>query len=58
MQNIVEKYTDDSVVSMDEDGVVAIEYVLIAGLVAAGVAITFATGLWEKMKTSLNGLIK
>jgi Flp pilus assembly pilin Flp len=56
MQNIVEKYTDDSVVSTDEDGVVAIEYVLIAGLVAVGVAITFASGLWTKMKAELDGL--
>lgn len=58
MQNIVEKYTAESIVTADEDGVVAIEYVLIAGLVAAGVAVVFATGLWTKMNTALDKLIK
>lgn len=56
MQNIVEKYTDQTVVSADDDGVVAIEYVLIAGLVAAGVIVVFATGLWTKMNNKLEGL--
>ena len=36
--------------------VVAIEYVLVAGLVAAGVAVLFATGLWTSMLAKLNEL--
>lgn len=56
MMNLVEKYTPEAVEATDDDGVVAIEYVLMAGLVAAGVAITFASGLWETMLGELNGL--
>ena len=56
MHNLVEKYTTEAVEVTDEDGVVAIEYVVIAGLVAVGVAITFAAGLWTKMKTELESL--
>ena len=39
MLNLVEKFTPEAVEATDEDGVVAIEYVLVAGLVAAGVAV-------------------
>jgi Flp pilus assembly pilin Flp len=56
MQNLVETFTPEAVEATDEDGVVAIEYVLVAGLVAVGVAITFGTGLWNKMLAELNGL--
>lgn len=56
MNNLVEKFTPEAVEATDDDGVVAIEYVLVAGLVAAGVAITFATGLWTIMLAKLNGL--
>ena len=55
MLNLVDKYTAETVTET-EDGVVAIEYVLVAGLVAVGVAITFATGLWTTMLNELNGL--
>jgi Flp pilus assembly pilin Flp len=55
MRNLVEKYTP-AVEVTDDDGVVAIEYVLVAGLVAVGVAITFGTGLWNTMLGKLNGL--
>lgn len=55
MQNLVEKYSTEAVEATD-DGVVAIEYVLVAGLVAAGVAVLFATGLWTTMLAKLNGL--
>ena len=57
MLNLVEKYTEEATTST-EDGVVAIEYVLIAGLVAGGVAIVFATGLWNSMNTKLSNLVK
>ena len=56
MMNLVEKYTAEATTETDEDGVVAIEYVLVAGLVAAGVIVVFATGLWTKMNTKLEGL--
>ena len=55
MHDLVEKFTP-AVEASDDEGVVAIEYVLIAGLVAIGVGITFATGLWTKMNTKLNAL--
>jgi Flp pilus assembly pilin Flp len=55
MHNFVERLTPD-VAATDDDGVVAIEYVLVAGLVAIGVAITFGTGLWTTMLGKLNGL--
>lgn len=55
MQNLVEQYTAEAAAE-NEEGVVAIEYVLVAGLVAVGVAITFATGLWTTMLGKLNGL--
>lgn len=56
MLNLVEKFTPEAVEATDDDGVVAIEYVLVAGLVAIGVAITFGTGLWNNMLAELNGL--
>ena len=55
MHNLVEKFTP-AVEATDDDGVVAIEYVLVAGLVAAGVAVLFATGLWTTMLGKLNAL--
>jgi len=55
VHNLVDRLTP-AVEAADDDGVVAIEYVLIAGLVAIGVGITFATGLWTKMNTKLEGL--
>jgi Flp pilus assembly pilin Flp len=55
MHNFVERFTPD-VEATDDDGVVAIEYVLVAGLVAIGVAITFGSSLWTTMLGKLNGL--
>lgn len=56
MKNLVDKFTSEKVEASDDDGVVAIEYVLVAGLVAAGVAVVFATGLWTAMNTALEDL--
>ena len=57
MMNLVEKYTPEAVEATDDDGVVAIEYVLMGGLVAAGVGVTLATtGIWTTMLGKLNGL--
>ena len=55
MLNLVEKFTPESV-EADDDGVVAIEYVLVAVAVAAGVVIVFTTGLWGKLNTKLSSL--
>ena len=55
MLNLVEKYSEEAAAE-SEDGVVAIEYVVMAGLVAIGVALTFGTSLWADMKTKLDNL--
>ena len=55
MLNLVEKYTEETVAET-EDGVVAIEYVLVAGLVVAGIAVVATTGLWTDMKNKLDAI--
>jgi len=55
MLNLVEKYSEEAAAE-SEDGVVAIEYVVMAGLVAIGVALTFGTSLWADMKAKLDAL--
>lgn len=55
MLNLVEKYSAEAGAETD-DGVVAIEYVIMAGLVAIGVALTFGSTLWAEMKAKLDGL--
>ena len=57
MQNLIEKFTEADAEATDDEGLVAIEYVVGAGLVAAGVAVVFATPLWTKMNTALSNLI-
>lgn len=54
MQNIVEKYSADTAVE-SEEGVVAIEYVLMAALVAAVVVGLFAA--FGNLGTRLSGVI-
>ena len=39
MLNLVEKFTPEAVEATDEDGVVAIEYVLLAAIVAVAVGL-------------------
>jgi hypothetical protein len=56
MKNLVEKFTPAVEAEKSDEGLVAIEYVVGAGLVAAGVAVVFATGLWTKMNAALEGL--
>ena len=55
MRNLVETFTSDTV-QADDDGVVAIEYVLVAVAVAAGVLLVFTTGMWGKLNDKLEGL--
>ncbi len=56
MQNLVEKFTPEAVEATEDDGVVAIEYVLVAAAVAAGVVIVFSTGMWTKLNAKLESL--
>jgi Flp pilus assembly pilin Flp len=55
MLNLVDKYSAEAATE-NEDGVVAIEYVIMAGLVAAGVALTFGSTLWTEMKAKLDNV--
>jgi Flp pilus assembly pilin Flp len=58
MLNLVEKFTPEAVEVTDDDGVVAIEYVLMAGLVAVGVGIVLAkTDVWTKLTAKLDGVL-
>lgn len=57
MLNLVEKYTPQTAAPSEDEGAVAIEYVLIAAAVAAGVLVVFATGIWTDLKTKLEGLV-
>ena len=58
MHNLVEKFTSATVEASNDEGVVAIEYVLIAGLVALGVAFVFSTtNLWQKLVDKLSSIL-
>lgn len=54
MENLVEKFMAEE--AEGQEGVVSIEYVLVAVAIAAGVAVVFATGLWSALNTRLSGL--
>jgi Flp pilus assembly pilin Flp len=58
MLNIVEKYSAETAVK-DEDGVVAIEYVITAGALVVALAAlwtTFGTDLAAKLQTIVTGI--
>lgn len=55
MLNLVEKYSEEAT-SETEDGVVAIEYVLVAGVVVLGIAAVATTSLWTDMKAKLDAI--
>jgi Flp pilus assembly pilin Flp len=59
MLNLVEKFTPEAVEATDEDGVVAIEYVLLAALAAAVVAGLFVAfgGLGDRLEGVINTVI-
>ena len=58
MLNLLEKFTPDNFEPDNDEGIVAIEYVLIAALVAIGVGIVFnETGIWAKLSSKLNAII-
>ena len=54
MLNLVEKFTPEAVEATDEDGVVAIEYVLMAALVV-GVVVALRRRLRRRWPTKLDG---
>jgi Flp pilus assembly pilin Flp len=60
MLNLVEKFTPEAVEATDEDGVVAIEYVMLAaGVVVAVVAVVtlLQTELPAKLTTTLGKIV-
>ena len=55
MLNLVKKFTPHTITGGDDEGVVAIEYVLVAAFVATGVALVFSTtNLWQDLLDKLN----
>ena len=58
MHGLVENFTPASFEANNDEGVVAIEYVLIAGLVALGVAFVFSTtNLWQKLVDKFSSIL-
>ena len=59
MQNLLEKFTPETIETTDEDGVVAIEYVLMAALVATvvvGLGVAFG-GLGDRLATVIDTVV-
>ena len=57
MHNLVNKFTPQTDVTTGDDGVVAIEYVLVAGVVAVGVATLVFTGVWDALNAKLDAIV-
>jgi Flp pilus assembly pilin Flp len=53
MLNLVEKFTPEAVEATDEDGVVAIEYVIVAAALVVALA-----ALWTAFGTSLSSKLQ
>ena len=56
MLNLAEKFTSEAV-EADEDGVVAIEYVVVAGVTVAALTVLWATGMFTALNTKLQSII-
>ncbi len=55
MLNLVEKFTPLDLAAADDEGAVAIEYVLAAGFLFAGVGLVFSTtDLWQGLAIKLD----
>lgn len=55
MLNLVDKLTAQALTAGDDEGAVAIEYVLVAGFVAVGVGVAIAaTDLWQNLQDKLS----
>src|SRR3954453_20176637 len=57
MMNLVEKFNTEAVEATDEDGIVAIEYVVMAGVVITAVGALVFTGAFSALTTKLTSLI-
>jgi hypothetical protein len=57
MHNLVEKFTPADEATKADEGLVAIEYVVGAGLVAAGVGVVWATDMWQNAQDALNAIV-
>ena len=57
MHNLVNKFTPQTDATTGDDGVVAIEYVLVAAVVAAGVLTLVFTGFWARLNAKLSNII-
>jgi hypothetical protein len=56
MLNLVEKYTAEQA-PVEDDGVVAIEYVVVAGAIVVGLAVLWGTGTFGALTTKLTEII-
>jgi Flp pilus assembly pilin Flp len=56
MHNLVAKFTPAETEAIDDEGVVGIEYVIVAGAVALGLAGVFAAA-WGPLTTKLTDII-
>ena len=57
MLNLVEKFTPEAVEATEDDGVVAIEYVVLAGVVVIAVGALAWTGAFGALTTKLTSII-
>jgi hypothetical protein len=57
MMNLVEKFNTEAVEATDEDGMVAIEYVVMAGVIITAVGALAYTGAFAALTTKITALI-
>ena len=57
MLNLVEKFTPEAVEATEDDGLVAIEYVVMAGVLIGGLTVLAWTGAFGALTTKLTTLI-
>ena len=57
MLNLAEKFTPEAVVATEDDGLVAIEYVVMAGVLIAGLTVLLWSGAFGALTQKLTDLI-
>jgi hypothetical protein len=57
MLNLAEKFTPEAVEATEDDGLVAIEYVVMAGVLIGGLTVLAWTGAFSALTTKLTTLI-
>jgi hypothetical protein len=57
MYSLISKFEAETASDEKAEGLVAIEYVIGAGLVAAGVGVVWATGMWQNAQNALNAIV-